>query len=158
MKRMLLTKLTLSGVEKEDAVLTFEKGLNVITGDSDTGKTYAFQCINYILGAEKPPKNIAEAKGYSEIALDFSIDDQPFRLERVIGSGKVDVINGDEKITMPCKHDPMSTKNLSRYLLQLLQEHPDNAQLKKNKNNDKRTLSFRDIVHLVTVDLSLIHI
>lgn len=47
MKRMILTKLTLSGVGKKDAVLTFERGLNVITGDSDTGIQYGHQ-YNYI--------------------------------------------------------------------------------------------------------------
>ena len=62
MKRMILTKLTLSGVGKKDAVLTFERGLNVITGDSDTGKTFAFQCINYILGGENPPRILLKPK------------------------------------------------------------------------------------------------
>ena len=52
MKRIVLKKLVLSGVDKKDAVLKFTEGLNVISGDSDTGKTYAFQCINYMLGAE----------------------------------------------------------------------------------------------------------
>ena len=60
MKRMTLKKLELFGTGKKDAVLLFHKGLNVITGDSDTGKTYAFQCLNYMLGAEKKPKSIKE--------------------------------------------------------------------------------------------------
>ena len=148
---MLLIKLTLSGAGKPDAVLSFEKGLNVITGDSDTGKTYAFQCLNYILGAENPPKNITEAQGYSVISLDFTVDDEPYRLERAIGSGKVEVSHNNETVTMPCKHDPVNLKNLSRYLLKLLQEHEENAFLKKNTYNEKRTLSIRDIVHLITV-------
>lgn len=153
MKRMILTKLTLSGVGKEDAVLTFERGLNVITGDSDTGKTFAFQCINYILGGEKPPKNIVEANGYTEITLEFTIDDEVYKIGRTIGSSKVRIMhNNEEDLMMPYKHDPSNTKNLSRYLLKLLQGHSENAYLKKNKKNQKRTLSFRDIVHLITVD------
>ena len=152
MKRMILTKLTLSGVGKKDAVLTFERGLNVITGDSDTGKTFAFQCINYILGGENPPKNITEAKDYNAIALEFTINDELYRIERTIGSSKVCIVHNGERLIMPYKHDPSNTKNLSRYLLQLLQGHSENAYLKKNKQNQKRTLSFRDIVHLITVD------
>ena len=65
MKRMILHKLTLSGDGKKNATITFNKGLNVISGDSDTGKTYAFQCIDYMLGKENPPKEIIEAKGYN---------------------------------------------------------------------------------------------
>lgn len=152
MKRMILTKLTLSGVGKKDAVLTFERGLNVITGDSDTGKTFAFQCINYILGGENPPKNITEAKDYNAITLEFTINDELYRIERTIGSSKVCIVHNGEHLIMPYKHDPANTKNLSRYLLQLLQSHSENAYLKKNKQNQKRTLSFRDIVHLITVD------
>lgn len=152
MRRMILTKLTLSGVGKKDAVLTFERGLNVITGDSDTGKTYAFQCINYILGGENPPKNITEAKDYNAITLEITINDELYRIERTIGSSKVCIVHNGERLIMPYKHDPANTKNLSRYLLQLLQGHSENAYLKKNKQNQKRTLSFRDIVHLITVD------
>ena len=152
MNRMILTKLTLSGVGKKDAVLTFERGLNVITGDSDTGKTFAFQCINYILGGENPPKNITEAKDYNVITLEFTINDELYRIERTIGSSKVCIVHNGEHLIMPYKHDPANTKNLSRYLLQLLQGHSENAYLKKNKQNQKRTLSFRGIVHLITVD------
>lgn len=151
MKRMFLTKLTVSGPGKPDAVLSFEKGLNVITGDSDTGKTYAYQCLDYILGKGTAPKNITEAQGYSVIALDFTVDDEPYRLERAIGSAKIDISYNGEIVTMPCKHEATNTKNLSRYLLQLLQGHDNNTMLKKNKSNETRSLSFRDIVHLVTV-------
>ena len=152
MQRMTLQKLTLSGDGKKEATLTFEKGLNVITGDSDTGKTFAFQCLNYILGADKPPKTIAEAKGYSLLALDFTVGDEAYRIERLWGSHKVDVIHGGEKVTLSCKHDPTNTKNLSRYLLQLLLGKDNNIYLKKNAANKKRSLSFRDIVHLCMVD------
>lgn len=152
MRRMVLVRLTLSGVGKKDAVINFEKGLNVITGDSDTGKTFAFQCINYVLGGEHPPKNISEANGYSEIVLDFSVDDDSYRIQRTIESNKVCIECNGISSEMQCKHDAKNTNNLSRYLLQLLQGHSENAFLVKNSSNEKRTLSFRDLMHLVTID------
>lgn len=151
MKQMILSKLELSGSGKKDAVLVFHKGLNIITGDSDTGKTYAFQCLNYMLGAEKKPKGIKEAKGYSKLSLEFFVGEQLFRLERSLGSAKIDVIHDGKRTNLSCKHDPVSTNNLSRYLLNLLLESDDLVFLRKNKTNGKRTLSFRDIVHLCTV-------
>lgn len=151
MKRMTLRKLELSGAGKKDAVLMFHKGLNVITGDSDTGKTYAFQCLNYMLGAEKKPKSIKESKGYSKLALEFYVDDELYRLERGIGNSKIDVIHNETRTNLSYKHDPVNTNNLSRYLLSILLESSDVVQLRKNKKNVKRTLSFRDIVHLCTV-------
>ena len=152
MKRMILTRLTLSGVGKTDAVLNFKKGLNVVTGDSDTGKTFAFQCINYVLGGERPPKNIVEANGYSEITLDFSVGDELYRIKRTLDSSKVCIEHNNQSIEMQCKHDAKNVNNLSRYLLQLLQGHSENAFLVKNSSNEKRTLSFRDLIRLVTVD------
>lgn len=151
MKRMTLTKLVLSGTGKPDAILKFAKGLNVISGDSDTGKTYAFQCLNYILGATTPPKDITEAHGYSLISLEFTIDNNFYRLERRIGSSKFDVISPNGTFVLNCKHDSTNANNLSRYLLWLLLEHEETVLLKKNSSNKKRTLSFRDIVHLCTV-------
>ena len=147
---MTLTKLTLSGTNKDAAILNFKKGLNVISGDSDTGKTYAFQCLDYILGAEKTPKEIAEANGYTIISLDFDIDGQQFRLERCIGSAKVDVIHNGEKTTLSNKHNPTSLNNVSRYLLSLLLGHEDTVAIKKSAE-DNRTLSFRDVMHLCSV-------
>lgn len=148
---MVLNRLVVSGVGKKDAVLKFETGLNVVSGDSDTGKTYAFQCLNYMLGAEKAPKNINEAKDYNSILLEFSVDGELYCLERSIGSNKINVTHRNETITLSCKHDAVSTNNISRYLLSLLLEHDENIILKKNSSNGKRTLSFRDVVHLCTV-------
>ena len=45
----IIEKLILIGKTVEPAILNFKKGLNVIHGPSDTGKTYAYQCIEYLL-------------------------------------------------------------------------------------------------------------
>lgn len=152
MNRMILRKLTVSGTGKPDAILTFKEGLNVISGDSDTGKTFAFQCLNYILGAETKPKAIVEASDYSIVALDFTVAGVDYCIERRIGSRKIDVMFDGKKITLSAKHDATNTKNLSRFLLQLLHGHDRNINIKQNSKNEKRTLSFRDVVHLCTID------
>ncbi len=152
MKRIVLKKLTLSGEKKRPAILEFESGLNVITGDSDTGKTYAFQCLNYILGAEKTPKTIPEAEGYQRLSLDFIANGKQYSLERLIGDSKITVTFNGESRTFQCKHDATSTNNLSRFMLEIILESSDIVQVKKNQDNTKRTLSFRDLIHLCTVD------
>ncbi|EOQ8640893.1 AAA family ATPase, partial [Escherichia coli] len=45
-----INSLILVGVRK-NYVTTFYKGLNVIYGDSDTGKSSILEFINYLLGA-----------------------------------------------------------------------------------------------------------
>jgi DNA repair ATPase RecN len=51
-------ELRLVGESLNKASIVFEKGVNVITGPSNVGKSYIFQCLNYMFGASKPPKAI----------------------------------------------------------------------------------------------------
>ena len=125
MKRILLHKLVLSGTSKKDAVLEFKQGLNIITGDSDTGKTYAFQCVNYVLGGSSVPKEIDEAKGYSSVSLVFFINDKECQLTRIIGDNKINIEYDGEHYYVPCKHDSVNKNNLSRFLLSIISEQDD---------------------------------
>lgn len=151
MKRILLQKLVLSGLSKKDAILEFKQGLNIITGDSDTGKTYAFQCINYILGGSTVPKSINEAEGYSFIRLDFSVEKEQYQLIRKIGDSKITISHNGEIMEVPYKHDSTNKNNLSRFLLSVISESDDLPQLRQNKQGKKRSLSFRDLVHICLV-------
>lgn len=64
-----LEKLVLTGEDVEPAIVEFEKGLNVIYGPSDTGKTYIFQCIQFLLGKSSLSKTVPEAEKYTKAYL-----------------------------------------------------------------------------------------
>lgn len=150
MERMFLSKLTISGPGKKDACLSFKKGLNVITGDSDTGKTYAFQCIDYMLGKDSQPKNIVEAQGYTLITLELYIGNEKYILQRNIGEKRIKILFENKELYLPCKHNPQNNNNLSKFLLSKLLGKTDNIIINRKKG-ENRTLSFRDIVHLCLV-------
>lgn len=152
MKRIILRKLRLTGINKKDAIIEFKPGINIITGDSDTGKTFAYQCLNYIFGAKDEPKEIEESDGYQNISLDFTIDEKSYFLERRIGSSKVLVKYEGVEELLTCQHNATNDNNLSRFLLSRILEKDENIQLVKNQKNKKRTLSFRDLIHLCMVD------
>ena len=59
-----LISLALTGTGVPKAEIKFDSGLNVIFGPSDTGKTFIFQCIDFIFGSKKAPKEIEEASQY----------------------------------------------------------------------------------------------
>jgi DNA repair ATPase RecN len=42
-KGFIITKLVLQGVNVKQALIEFKQGLNVITGPTDTGKTFVFE-------------------------------------------------------------------------------------------------------------------
>lgn len=67
-----INKLRIIGESVDKAEIIFHPGVNVITGPSQTGKTYVFQCINYMLGSSKPPKKIKESRAYSSIYLEIA--------------------------------------------------------------------------------------
>lgn len=69
--RIIFRKLILTGTEKKDAIIDFKLGLNVIAGASDTGKSFAFECINFILGSSEIPACPPEAKGYQSVFLEM---------------------------------------------------------------------------------------
>ena len=61
-----LRELRLTGAGVEDAVLDFADGLNVVAGPSDTGKTFVAQCLSFLMGNGKTPKQIPEAAPYEQ--------------------------------------------------------------------------------------------
>ena len=69
--RLELKKLVLTGDGKKEAVIKFKQGVNVIVGASDTGKSYAFSCIDFALGSKGEPKKIPEARGYQNVFLEI---------------------------------------------------------------------------------------
>src|SRR6266700_6760167 len=86
-----LRKLTLTGQDVEKAELLFTRGLNVIAGPSDTGKTFIAECIDFAMGGGAPPKEIPEAVSYTSILLELESQDRLriFVLERGLRGGDI---------------------------------------------------------------------
>jgi hypothetical protein len=85
-----IKELTVSGGGKE-VNLKFEKGANLVTGASDTGKTYIFSVISYALGSTQDPKTIPEAVGYNEVYLTIATfkNSATYILHRVFGKNQI---------------------------------------------------------------------
>jgi hypothetical protein len=63
--------------------IKFEKGLNIVYGGSNIGKTFIYQCIDYMLGGEEQPKAIKESKDYVLCQLDIeTYDGEQYVLKR----------------------------------------------------------------------------
>ena len=68
-----LSRLIVAGQGLPDADIPFERGFNVLTGPSNTGKSFIVECIDYMLGAdERPGEDIQESKGYDTVFLELS--------------------------------------------------------------------------------------
>ena len=154
-------KLIVKGIGKKDAVLTFKKGLNVVAGASDTGKSFAFECINYILGAKDTPSKPPEAEGYDTVLLEiqYNNNDEIVTLQRSLSESEkskiyyifsnTDNINNADFESLSSTHK--SKKSLSRILLGLCNCTYENILASASKGSTQ-AFSFRDLTHITLLN------
>lgn len=152
---IILERLTVSGPGLTDAVLEFRDGLNVVAGASDTGKSYAFRCIDFAFGAGKSPKKIKEAAGYNLVTVQLVVraTGERFEIERSLAGGEARLKSpsgfSPDKI-LAAKHDAENADSLSGQLLTW--SGLWGKRVRTNKRGEMRTLSFRDVARLVLVN------
>lgn len=154
-----IRKLKVTGENKKNAEVIFEKGLNVIHGPSNTGKSYIFQCIDYAFGA-KHIKKIPESEGYSKLYLEIRnlYTNNPITILRFLDSNEIfyflceidEISDMHLSKKLKSKHDPVNEDNISKFLLRQI-GITENKYLVKNKLGEKLTLGFRAITHLTMI-------
>ena len=148
-----IKQLKLSGNGPEPAIIIFKKGLNIISGPTGTGKSYIFQCLNYMLGSKTKPKPITEAKGYDSVSLTIvSSGETEYTLESDLKGGSFILSSPGfaGKRTLARKHKSDDTENISAFLLEL--NNLSGKKVRKNAKGKTRTISYRDIARFILVD------
>lgn len=158
---IVIKKLVLRGNGKEDAILTFEKGLNVVAGASDTGKSFAYECINYVFGANDIPSIPIEADGYESVLLEFieRKAGQAITLKRNLNeTDKKDVIYiySDIEHIEDANFEVLSVSanaknSLSKQLLSLCNCNYENI-LKSTAKGKTEAFTFRKFIYLTMLN------
>jgi len=158
-----ISKLAVTGLQRPLAKIVLKPGLNVISGPSNTGKSYIFACINFMLGGGDAPKFIPESAGYNMVYLEIkTFSGKTYTLRRSISGGKFLVKEVPAEsfetsgvaTTLNEQHSPYDKNNISDFLLEISGFHDKEVRL--NANNSKRDLSYRDIANLTLIDESKI--
>ena len=68
-----IKRLIATGLTCDDASINFSSNAHVIIGPSNTGKSYVFQCLKYLLGSTKKPKKIKESYDYDDCYLEICL-------------------------------------------------------------------------------------
>lgn len=142
---MIIKKLEVKGGGRPPASIGLSKGLNVIAGASDTGKSYITECFQFIFGAKEPPKNIDQAKGYTHLEVTFEDNDgSDFRLSRELKLN-ADITcterKGNEELITVYKPTHKGRPNLSEFFLgKLSLENMTLAKGLKSMNHASLTL------------------
>lgn len=153
-----ISEIRIVGDGVPPAALKLVDGLNVVAGASNTGKSYILHCINYLLGAQKPPKSVKEDARYSTALLELSVrDGRQFVLQRSLKKGgdflvyqqPLSSLNpADSGTVYRWKHDPKRDDTISSFLLELSNLGGTVIQQKANKT---RQLSFRDLCRFMLI-------
>lgn len=155
----ILKELRLTGDSVEKASIVFEKGVNIITGPSNVGKSFIFQCLNYMFGGSKPPKPIKESRSYDFIYLEIidSKNDHYTLLSDLQGGNfklydsSIDNIKEKQEFeVLDRKHNPNNEKTVSAFLLKL--NNLTGKKIRTNKKGKTRQISYRDVVKFSMVN------
>lgn len=158
MSGILLRYLAFFGPAKLPADLSFDPGLNVICGASETGKSFIVESIDFMLGQENPVRDIPERDGYDCVRLAIeSTGWPPLTLDRSVEGGNFRAYEElltygspqTEAKTLRWKHSAARQDTLSYALLE--RTGLTTKVLRKNASGETRSLSFRDMARLCVV-------
>lgn len=158
MSGLFLRHLAYLGPRKKPASITFERGLNVVCGASDTGKSLIVESLDFMLGGTQPPREVPERAGYDRVRLLIESKGWPLLgLERSIEGGNfasyqeelLDGLPSTNPRTLREKHSAARQDTLSHELLERI--GLTEKYLRRNKAGATRTASIRDIARLCVV-------
>ncbi len=153
-----LRELRLCGPGQVPGSLVFASGLNVIEGASDTGKSYALSCIDFVMGAGTPPEEIPQARPYDVAYLCIeSSDGQFYTLKRALVGGKIGLFRGplDNALASGAEWEVLgettnATESISGFLLGLC--GLEGRRVRKNESGTTQEASFRVLCKALLVD------
>lgn len=151
-----LKKLTVSGDNVVTSSIEFGNKLTIIAGPSDTGKTYIYKCIDYVLGAKNDEKHMPLdiQEGYNTIKLSISTNKGDLTLTRKLGSNKTNVESEIENIESGdyiLKENNSSDKTINKLILELINSS-HNIKLPKNQKGESANFTWRTIKNAFMID------
>ena len=146
-----INKLIVKGAGKKDAVAEFDRGLTIISGSSNTGKTTILRCIDYIFGSDNLP--FAGATGYDTIMLFVSTEDGAIQFTRKLESNKIDVVSSYDRIesgTYKARNATKTMESISKVWLALIGIEDDHDII-ANENFRPQHLTWRTFLPVILI-------
>ncbi|WP_165253622.1 hypothetical protein [Paludisphaera soli] len=159
MKRIRLALLEVTNGSMPPATLYFERGLNVLSGKENRGKSYVFSTLDFLFGAEDPPEPNLHSTGYELATLYFTLGEESRGVvRREFASGKAEALPYHpvtkevprEGWRQLAKKHKSKRESLSKYWLTAMGFGPEI--LRSNASGDIKNLTIRILAHLCLVD------
>ena len=84
-----IKRITMSGEKVDTSSIDLYPGVNILHGPSNTGKSYAAECIDYMMGSEET--RIDDNKGYNKITIEIDVDGSTLTMSRNLNDTVVHV-------------------------------------------------------------------
>jgi len=154
-----IKKITASGTGKRDATVDFTRGLNIVCGISDTGKSCVLLCIDFIFGSTEPPFD-KDLTGYSTVRMEIETSGGVVWFERELGRNIIKVDSTDENIASgrygrEYKKDSKN-KAINEVLLRLIGIEGEHRIL-YSKDFVKKRLTWRTFSHMFIINEDDVH-
>ena len=91
MSKFYIESIAAHGSGKNDAIVSFGEGLNIIQGYSDTGKTCVVKCIDFIYGSSEKPFD--KNTGYDRVSMRIVTSSGAITFSRTIGKNQIQVVS-----------------------------------------------------------------
>lgn len=151
-----ISKVTARGSGKSDSVIDLQPGLNIIQGRSNTGKTCIIKCIDFCFGSKAKPFD--ESMGYDTISVSLHTGKGDITITRKLGKNQVEVVtdvprfeDGTYDLKPSKKKVPLPI--LSDLLLASIGIEGEHLII-KNKNFEKKRLTWRTFLHMLLIHVS----
>lgn len=89
--RVVLLSLSVHGPDRETAEVSFATKRHLIRGPSETGKSYIYDALWFMLGGNEQPGTFPLTQGYQEFRLRFSADTKEYEVRRALSGGPAGV-------------------------------------------------------------------
>lgn len=96
MSKFYIESITAHGSGKNDSVVSFGEGLNIIQGFSNTGKTCVVRCIDFIYGSSTKP--FEKNTGYNKVSMRIVTPNGAITFSRTIGRNQIQVVSENPEI------------------------------------------------------------
>ncbi|MGA3945124.1 hypothetical protein ACI2TD_03775 [Ralstonia nicotianae] len=115
---IVLTSLSVHGPDREVAEITFHQKRRLIRGPSETGKSYIYDCLWYMLGGDDLPGTFPLAQGYQEFRLRFTARGDEYEVCRGLSGGGATIYWRPDGSTEEQRFEPLD-EDLGKLLVTL---------------------------------------
>ncbi len=145
-----IDKITIVSNNGNLSSINLENGLNIICGESNTGKSLIVDCINYMYGAKK--HRFDDKLNIREIIMSIYVDGQHLGLSRELDSSSVFVESDVENIKSGIYTTGSSGSNLLNDVWMKLLGINKSVKIASTLEGKAQRLTYRTFSHIFLID------